>query len=185
MTLQMDSYFAELTQQLSTPRTKRLLFQTAVDAPFSNPLEAARLGLGIVVLLVADPQTNTIHRVALSNTERAKGSTDISVKKFEDIKVPLNAQDNVIAKTIRSGQPHGTADWHYLFTPALTAEEARFNQAGGAIAYSEVYPLKNDHDSAGALIFSYFQYPEKPGSFQERFMRFYSQLVSGHLYKYL
>lgn len=180
-----DSYFAGLTRQLMAVNNKSQLLQTIVDAPFTNPVEAARMGLGIVVLLLLDHKTGIIHRVALSNTELAKGTTDISVKKFEDIEVPLDAPDNVIARAIRTGKPEGTADWHYLFTPALTAEEARLNQAGGAIAYSEVHPLQNKDCRGGALIFSYFQHLNGTDSIQRRFMDFYSAQVSKHLCDYL
>lgn len=182
MTQTKDSYFAGLTRQLTAANDKSQSLQTVVDAPFTNPVEAARMGLGIVVLLVLDQKTGIIHRVALSNTELAKGTTDVSVKKFEDIEIPLDATDNIIARAIRSGKPEGTADWHYLFTPALTAEEARLNQAGGAIAYSEVHPLTN---GGGALIFSYFQPLSGADSLQRRFMDFYSDQVSKHLCDYL
>jgi len=185
MTQMKDSYFAGLTRQLSASQDKRHLFQTVVDAPFANPVEAARLGLGIVVLLILDKKTHIIHRVALSNTELAKGTTTVSVKKFEDIEVPLDAPDNIIARCIRTGEPEGTADWQYLFTPALTPEEARLNQAAGAIAYSEVHPLTNNNARYGALIFSYFQHPSGADSVQRRFMRFYASQVSQHLCDYL
>lgn len=180
-----DSYFARLTRQLLVAQDKQRITQTIVDAPFSDPVEAARLGLGIVVLLVVDQKTGIIHRVALSNTELAKGTTVMSVKKFEDIEVPVDAPDNIIARCIRTGKPEGTADWHYLFTPALTAEEARLNQAAGAIAYSEVHPLVIKGHRCGALIFSYFQHPNGADSVQGQFMRFYTQQVSQRLCDYL
>jgi hypothetical protein len=184
MAPKIDSYFAEVTQHVSTPRNKHQFFDAVVDGPFINRVEAARLGLGIVVLLELDKTTNTLHRLALSHTEFAQSITDISVKKLENVHIPLDAQENIIAKAIRSGLPHGTADWYYLFTPALTAEEARLNQAGGAIAYSEAYPLRHHNLTVGALIFSYFEYPE-PHHFQERFMNFYTNLVSQCLSDYL
>ncbi|HSX33374.1 MAG TPA: hypothetical protein VLF91_03500 [Candidatus Saccharimonadales bacterium] len=182
MTERVANYQRELTDLLAGTTGKERLFRAAVNAPFQNKVEAARMYLGIVVLLVVDSK-GVIHRVALSNTELAKGTTSVSVKKFEDIKVPLEDADNVVACAIRTGTPQATADWHYLFTPALTAEEARFNQAAGAIAYSAVYPLPGKR--GGALIFSYYQYPERIGRVQKRFMAFYSQLVSQHLAAFL
>jgi hypothetical protein len=178
-----DAYRHAITRHFATAQGKPELFRAAVNAPFVSKVEAARMCLGIVVLLVAERPAGIIHRVALSDTELAKGTTTISVKKFEDIKIPLDEPKNIIAEAIRSGKPQSTADWYYLFTPALTAEEARFNQAGGAIAYSAVYPLAGK--TGGALIFSYYQYPEKIGGMQESFMDYYSTLVNEQLHTYL
>lgn len=176
-----DPYRSALAHHLTARRKKHDIFKAVVNAPFIDPLEAARMCLGIVVLLMADQKDSLIHRVALSDTELAKSTTLISVKKFEDIKIPLQNPENLIARAIRSGKPQTTSDWHYLFTPVLSAEEARFNQAGGAIACSVVYPLKR----SGALIFSYYQYLEKIDSSHHAFMDFYSALVTKRLARYL
>jgi len=130
--------------------------------------------------LLANPKTGKIDRVALSNTELAKNTTDVSYVPFEKIKIPLNDPENIIAKAIRSGQPQDTTDWKYLFTPAMTAEQARINQASGGIAYSAVYPLIGARDG-GAMIFSYFQYMSNIGQSQKDFMKHYSQLAANSL----
>lgn len=153
------------------------LYRAIVDAPFEFKIEAAHLSLGIVVLLLADKKSGVINRVALSNTELAKGTTDVSVKRFEEIIIPLDHHENVISRVIAAGEPQLVTDWHYLFTPALTPEEARFNQAGGAIACSAVYPLDGVGDG-GAMIFSFYQYPENIGQPQQTFMREYTHLVA-------
>lgn len=173
----MNRYIEQLEDKLVRCHTQKEAFRVIVNAPFDYPIEAAQLYLGIVVLLLVDKKTGMIDRVALSNTELAKGTTAISVKKFEDIKIPLDHPDNVIAKAIRTGEPQGTADWQYLFTPALSADEARLNQAAGAIAFSASYPLPG-LSGGGALIFSYYQYPENIGSEQRKFMKAYSQSVA-------
>lgn len=164
-------YYQTITRYFANAHAKGSVLKAVVDAPFADKLEATRMGLGIVVLLITNRKKGVIDRIALSNTELAKGTTTVSVKKFEDIKIPLDERDNIIAKAIRSGKPQSTADWHYLFTPALTAEEARLNQAGGAIAHSVVYPLAGKN--SGALIFSYYKYPEDMDGTQEQFMTFY------------
>ncbi|HSE60836.1 MAG TPA: hypothetical protein VLA88_00920 [Candidatus Saccharimonadales bacterium] len=176
----MTRYVEQLEDRLAHCHTKSELVRTIVDAPFAYPIEAAQLYLGIMVLLLVDKKTGLIDRVALSNTELAKGTTDISVKKFEDIKIPVDHPENVIAQAIRTGDPKGTADWQYLFTPVLSAEEARFNQAAGAIAFSAVYPLVGVVEG-GALIFSYYQYPENIGHDQRKFMAAYSRVVAERL----
>lgn len=173
-------WYEGLHQKLARTGTKQELYRTIVDSPFEHKVEAALLHLGIVVLLLVDPETGLINRIALSNTELAKGTTDISIKRFEDIKIPVDYPDNIIAKAIRTGKPQLTTDWKYLFAPALTPEEARFNQAGGAIACSAVYPLLGV-PHGGAMIFSYYQYPEKLGSEQRKFMKSYSGAVAAAL----
>ncbi|MDB5168963.1 MAG: hypothetical protein JWO41_319 [Candidatus Saccharibacteria bacterium] len=155
------------------------LHSTIVNAPFSCPMQAAMLFLGIVVLLIVDEEAGTINRVALSDTELAKNTTDVSMVPFEEIKIPLNNDENIIAQAIRSGELHDTTDWRFLFTPVLNAEDARINQASGGIAYSAVYPLKTT--PRAAMIFSYFQYAHDIGEQQHEFMKLYSELVAAQL----
>ena len=174
----MDRHTEQFVHKLESCRTQEQLFRAIVDAPFEYPIEAAELYLGIVVLLLVDKKSGLIDRVTLSDTELAKGTTDMSVKRFEDIRIPADYPDNLIAQVIRTGHSQGTADWQYLFAPALTPEEARLNQAAGAIAFSAVYPLSGAN---GALIFSYYQYPEKIGHRQQTFMKMYSGLVDKRL----
>lgn len=154
-----------------------------VNAPFTvNKPETALLFLGIMVLLLANKETGTIDRIALSNTELAKNTTDISYKPFEEIKIPLDYDENILVKAIKSNKPQDTTDWRFLFEPALTAEQARLNQASGGIAYSAVWPLSGINDG-GALIFSYFQYLQGIGTAQHEFMKCYSALVIDRLHK--
>ena len=138
-------------------------------------MHTALLFLGIVVLLKVNKKAGMIDRVALSNTELAKHTIDVSFKEFNDIKIPLADTKNIIAKAIRTGKPQSTTDWQFLFAPVLTPEQARLNQASGGIAYSAVYPLKAG--DGGALIFSYFQYQSKIGVPQQEFMQAYAELV--------
>lgn len=168
-----------LQQKLTAATTKPHLFRAIVDSPFDFKVDMARLHLGIIVLLLLNKTTGMVDRVALSDTELAKHTTDISVKRFEDIKIPITDEQNYIAKAIRTRRPQLTTDWQYLFTPALTPEEARFNQAGGGIACSVVYPFASDLE--GALIYSYFQYPEHLGPDQRQFMKTYTNLVARRL----
>lgn len=170
----------QLLAELTKAGSNKELFQAVVDAPFKDVVSAAELFLGIVVLLILNKDTGMIDRVALSRTHLAEGTKKMSVKKFEDIKIPADYMGNIIVEAIHTGKPTSTIDWRYLFEPALTAQEARFNQAGGAISYSAVYPLVGVKDGA-AMIFSYYQYPEHIGVEQRKFMKRYSRLVASHL----
>jgi len=169
-----------LEQLLQGAKDDAELFKLVVNAPFDTyKVETAFLFLGIVVLLLVNIETGNIDRVALSNTELAKNTTDVSYVPFEEIKIPADQTVNIIARAIQTGEMQDTTDWKFLFTPALTPEQARINQASGGIAYSAVYPLKAR--DGGAMIFSFFQYPEKLGNEQHEFMRNYAKIVNRQL----
>lgn len=181
-TLNNTDYFKGLDQRLSSAKTKKTLHKAITNAPFYNPMTALDYDLGIVVLLLANKAHNTIDRIALSDTYSAKGAVKMSAKPFTDIKIPLNHNVNLIAKAIASNKPQQTADWNYLFTPALTADEAHFNQAGAGIEASMIYPL--DRKIGGALIFSLYQPLSNIETKHKVFMAEYTKLVSEYLGKF-
>jgi sporulation protein YlmC with PRC-barrel domain len=171
-----DFDYKALEQKLQEATSDEELFQTIVNAPFINPLPTVLIFLGIVVFLQVNPETGTIDRLALSKTEQARATTDVSAKPFNEIKIPVDYLENIIADAIHSGQPQDTTDWKFLFNPSLTAQDARINQANAGIAHSIVYPLKSR--DGGALIFSYYQYrSEMDDGKAEAFMKRYSELV--------
>jgi hypothetical protein len=169
----------EAMLQVAQPKGDEALFKAIVNSPFRYKLEMAFLFLGITVFLKVNPQTKTIDRIALSDTDLAKNTTTVSVVPFHEIKIGIDEPENIIAQAIRTGKPHDTTDWKYLFTPALTGEQARVNQASAGIAYSAVYPIEA-RDGA-AMIFSYFQYQEGIGAPQQDFMRRYIEIVTKQL----
>jgi hypothetical protein len=173
--------YHKLAAELSAAGTDSDLFETIVNAPFSHPLPAALIFLGIIVFLQVDKAAGTINRITLSKTEQARQTTDVSVVPFHEIKIPLDYHENVIADAIASGTPSDTTDWKFLFNPALAASEARINQANAGFAYSAVYPLKSR--DGGALIFSYYQYQHEIGDKQTGFMKTYTELVDKALAK--
>lgn len=172
--------FAAMQKLIAGASTEQERNSLIVNAPFEYKVAATFLFLGIVVLLMVDSDGKNISRIALSNTELAKNTTDVSLVPFNEIKIPLDHPENIISTAIRSGKYQDTTDWKYLFEPALTPEQARINQASGGIAYSAVYPLKN-LNPGGAMIFSYFQYQQHIGSPQHEFMAQYSAMVDSVL----
>lgn len=170
-----DEYFARLASVLDAAENKKQLHSSIVNAPFHDKSSSVALGLGIIVLLLHDDKTGTINRIALSNTEEAKGAQDVSVKQFQEIRIPSDDANNIIAQVIRSGEPKLTSDWNDIFTPELSPEEARFNQAGAGIGCSLVCPLK---EIKGALIFSYFIHPSELTKKHVLFMKNYTRLAS-------
>jgi hypothetical protein len=172
--------YAALRNMLQNAETEEQLLKVIVNAPFVYKVETTLMSLGIIVLLLVNKSTGTIDRIAISDNELAKRTKHRSAKRFEDIKIPLGHPDNIIAKAIADGVPQGTSDWQYMFVPELSPQDARFNQIEGGIGYSAVYPLVGARDG-GAMIFSYFQYPERIHTVQEQFMQRYSELVTEFL----
>jgi hypothetical protein len=175
-----DTYYAELGSILSNAQSEGDILTAVVNAPFHNMLTAATMGLGIVVLLLVNPKTKTIDRVALSDTEGAKGAVRMSSKPFHAIKIPVDDERNIIAKAIREKTYQQTIDWSPLFVPALSAREAGLNQAGAGIECSVVYPLVGP-GHGGALIFSFHDPPEALAPEHYTFMQTYADLAAKHL----
>jgi len=175
----IDIDYLELKKLLDGAKNDNQLFELIVNSPFRYRLETNLLFLGIVVLLLVDAEAEFIERIALSNTELAKKTKEVSVLPFEEIKIPFNDENNIIATAIRTGEIKDTTDWKFLFTPTLRPADARFNQANAGIAYSVVCPLTARN--GGALIFSYYQYKDKTGKEQLKFMSEYSRIVNDSL----
>jgi hypothetical protein len=180
--LDSSIYLQELKKQLGEASGKKALYQAIVDAPFYNKAMTAQMGLGILVLLLVNKEQGTIDRIALARTALAQGAVAVSVKPFNEIKIPYNDPKNFIAIAVRRQHHMITSDWQYLFVPALSDQEARMNQAGAGIACSVVYPLKDVGDG-GAMIFSYYEPVERIGKIHHKFMTDYIQAASSALRK--
>jgi len=174
---QDQPYYKKLHTILQDAPTMEHLLDAIVNAPFHELRRSMHLDLGIVVLLMVNAKDKTIDRIALSNTPAADGAVKMSEKPFGDIKIPLAHKRNIIARAIATGEHQVTADWELLFVPALSAQAARFNQAGAGIECSQVYPLKNAGEG-GALIFSFFQPARNIGPEHVAFMEAYSGMVA-------
>ncbi len=177
--MQLNNY----ESSLQAAKNREELYDAIVNAPFASPVETVNLGLGIVVLLLQNKKTKTLDRIALSNTDMASGAVKMSAKPFHEIKIPLDAHDNILVKTIESGQPQRTDDWNYLFTPVFTPQEARFNQYGAGIEFSVTYPLYSEKKKQiiGAMIFSYFDKVAEITEEQKQFMETIVASASKHL----
>lgn len=169
--------FEEITERLHSLKNKTDLFNEIVNLPFEYRVQTTHLFLGIIVLLLVNKKKQVIERIALTKNELAEGTIEMSVKPFKEITIPVGFRKNIISKAIADNKPYMTTDWKYLFAPDLTPTQARLNQAGGAIGYSWVYPIEDIKDG-GALIFSYFGFPEEDQTEQKNFMAKYSNIVS-------
>ncbi len=173
--MQQNKYSTRLASQLSATKSDDQLFELIVNAPFQDKRMVTVLGLGILSFLLVNKKTGMIDRVTLSSTDMAQGAVDFSVLPFNAIHIPIDDPKNITAKAIRTETPQQTRDWSNLFTPVLTPQEARFNQAGGSIAITHVYPLKAL--DGGALHYSYFDLPPNIGDTQIKFMDEYTKIV--------
>lgn len=161
----------------------RQRYQSIVDEPFLDRLQSTTLGLGVVVLLLADHDHNALRRIALSNTEMAAGAVKYSVKPFHEIVIPLDHMENILVKAIHTQKPQYTIDWANMFSPVLSADEARLNQAGAGIACSWTYPLvrPGEEKAFGTMIFSYFEPLSNIGREHREFMKGYAHDVASKL----
>lgn len=175
-------YLEMLYKKLESCETRNELFGTIVNAPFLNKYQSTCLDLGIIVLLLSNKDTGMIDRVALSDTELAERAVQISAKPFADIKIPLNHVDNHISQAINTKEMRQTENWEHLFIPALTPEQARFNQSSAGIESSTVMPLALQN--GGALIFSCFQPLTNITKNHTAFMKTYAGMVSEHLNRF-
>lgn len=179
---QLEGIIGELDGILSEQQTLKVLQECIVNCPFRHPLFMTSLDIGIIVLLRVNDNEGMIDRIALSSTSLASGAVRASAKPFSEIRIPVDNTENIIAKAIREKTSYATEDWQYLFTPALTDQEARRNQMGASIECSIVYPL--ECKPAGGLIFSFYQ-PERNLDEQHSvFMVAYSRLVEKHLRRF-
>lgn len=175
--------FISITHSLDDTQDTSTLHSAVVNVPFSDKLRATELGLGIVVLLLVNDNNDTLDRIALSDTEMATGAIEISTKPFHEIRIPLDSEENLLVKAVRTHQYQITEDWADMFIPELSPEEARFNQAGAAIACSVMYPLVSFEDSRsfGAMIFSYFEPMASITEKHHSFMKAYADTVAAKL----
>jgi len=70
-----------------------------------------------------------------------------------------------------------------MFSPVLSAQEARINQAAAGIGTSVVHPLfvESSPRPFGALIFSYYEMPQFIKKPHTEFMKNYAELVADRL----
>jgi hypothetical protein len=173
--------YSRMEKSLSDAVDNGDLFEKIVNLPFSNKITCTSIDLGIVVLLQINHETKTIDRVALSDTELAKGAVKMSAKQFSDIRIPISEKDNIISAAIRTKAFKFTEDWAPMFNPALTPKQARLNQANAGIECSLVYPITSGN--GGALIFSFYQPQAKITNEHLTFVAKYAELVDTALSK--
>ena len=174
-------HYSEMKNSLASSSSQDDLFYKIVNLPFDDKLLCTFYDLGIMVLLQVNPVTETIDRVALSDTELAKGAVKLSAKQFHEIKIPISQKNNIISDAIRLNEFKCTEDWAPMFNPVLTSRQARLNQANAGIECSLVYPLSSRN--GGALIYSFYQPQANITNEHLAFVAKYADLVDTALKK--
>ncbi len=161
-----------MSTYITTPQTKKTIealwrlekiileeldFSHVVDKIVNGllmELDYLKLGYRIIVLTLVDQKKGVLRRVSLSQTHEAEMALAASAVPFHKIEIPLSAHENLLIKTMEHKIPYVTHYWPDLFTPALTPEQAIFNQKSAGIKTSLVYPVIVRDRVIGVLIFS-------------------------------
>lgn len=174
--ISFDEYYSSIEALLSAAKTDKKLFEAIVNAPFHDKFHATNFDLGMIVMALVNKKTQTIDRIAHSNTTPALDAVNASLLPFKDIKIPLNIKDNATSRAIQAQIPQHTSDWRYLFTPIMSTEAARLNQAEAGMDCSYIFPFKAR--DGGVLIFSFYQISENIKKEHQDFMNKYTKLVN-------
>lgn len=179
--ISFKEYYSRIDELLVNAKTDKELFEAIVNAPFHNKLHSTNFDLGMIVLTLVNKSTGFIDRITYSKTSPAMDAVNASPIPFKQIKIPLDASNNITVKAIQTNEPQKTSDWQFLFTPLMAVEAARFNQLEAGMDCSFVYPLKARQ--GGALIFSFYQDLSNIKKEHQQFMSDYTNLVSKRLSK--
>ena len=113
-----------------------------------------QLGYRILVLTLVDKNTQTLKRIALSQTPEAQRAMGASPVPFEKIEIPLHAEDNLLIRALKDNKVYITHFWPDIFRPVLSDEAALRNQAAAGIKTSMLFPLTARGEVIGVMIFS-------------------------------
>ena len=127
--------------------------QNIVDCVLTE-LGYLQLGYRIVVLALADDQSNSLKRVSISQTDEAKKALEITPVPFHDITIPLSETGNLCIKCVTDKQSQTTHDWKDILCPPYTVDEARQVQQAIGIKTSMIFPVIYHGVARGVMIFS-------------------------------
>ncbi len=167
----------ELLSSIIASALEESRYKAVVEAPFGDKINMAFLFLGFICLYIVDEKKGEVQLKAASGTEQYRLAVERYNFKLSDFHLRFDAdKDNTIVQAIASGKPQGTADWVTLSRKHKSAEAVRLNQANSGIAYTAIYPFSSS--VRGALMYNFYQYPDKIDGEQRAFMKKYTDLVS-------
>lgn len=115
---------------------------------------AFELGFKAGVLSLVDESTQSLKRVAVSQTEAGKIGIKMLPVPYKSIGTPLNYDGNLLIKALREKKPQMTTNMYDLFIPNLSPELAARLQSVMGITTSMVYPVFSKDKAIGTMIFS-------------------------------
>jgi hypothetical protein len=169
--------YAQLEQMLQVAKNSDGFYQQIVNVPFNFKAETAFLFLGIVMLALVNGQTKNIEAKAISTTDFVEEIDSMAAMPIDQVFIPLRDDKNLLVQAIKEGEAKNTNDWSYLLRPVMNAEQARFTQASGGIAFTEVHPLKGTGDG-GVLVYSFFDREGADAKAQDEFTAKYTEIVT-------
>lgn len=112
------------------------------------------LGYRIVVLALTEPKTNVLKRISISKTAEAETALAHTPVPFSNIDIPLNYEENLCVKVLKTQQSGITNNWSDILVPAINIDDARRLQDIVGIKASIVYPVTYQGQPQGVIIFS-------------------------------
>lgn len=111
-------------------------------------------GYKIVVLSLPNPETLTLDRAAISQTDEAKMALQLTPVPFKKILIPLSNKENLLCEVLRTKTSTKTRRMYDILTPIFTEEQADTIQRSLGIKSILIYPLVSQEKIQGVLNFS-------------------------------
>ncbi|HLD51208.1 hypothetical protein A3K34_01185 [candidate division WWE3 bacterium RIFOXYC1_FULL_40_10] len=108
----------------------------------------------VAVLALIDQENQVLKRVALSQTQEAKKTREVSNVPFEKIITPLSAKQNLCIKAMDENKTQITDYFPDILTPPISPENAIESQKNAGLKSSLIFPLQVRGKTIGIMIFS-------------------------------
>ena len=136
-----------------------------------------QLGYRIIVLTLVDKKKQTLKRIALSQTIEAQKALEASPVPFQQIEIPLIAEDNFLIRALKEKKVYITHVWPDIFRPVLSDEAALNNQNAAGIRTSMIYPLVVKEEAIGVMIFSMIKNEEEVSDEEKALIARFTDIV--------
>ena len=127
--------------------------QKIVDS-IAIELDFSKLGYRIIVLALVDEKEGVMKRISMSQTPAAEATMGAGKMTFDQIVIPLTAENNLCIRSYKDKEPKVVLDWKDILTPPMTEEEARRLQTISGVKNSIVFPVLDGELCIGVMIFS-------------------------------
>jgi signal transduction histidine kinase len=111
-------------------------------------------GYEVIVLTLLDKEKQGLRRIAISNTESAARFLQASPVQFENIVIPLSANENLSVRAIQERKMFSSTEVADVLYPALSREWVDNFQKTLGIKTSLTFPIIAKDKILGSLIFS-------------------------------